>query len=83
MKHTNDTSITIATYSTDWEAHIAEGVLSNEGIPCTLTNETFSSIYPIGFNSIGGINLVVPAEYADTSRRLLDLTTAQDDSSES
>ncbi len=48
MKQTNDTSITIATYSTDWEAHIAEGVLSNEGIPCTLTNETFSSIYPIG-----------------------------------
>lgn len=83
MKQTNDTSITIATYSTDWEAHIAEGVLANEGIPCTLTNETFSSIYPIGFNSIGGINLVVPAEYADTARRLLDLTTAQEDSPES
>ncbi|WP_353057875.1 hypothetical protein [Bacteroides acidifaciens] len=57
-------------------------MLSNEGIPCTLTNETFSSIYPIGFNSIGGINLVVPAEYADTARRLLDLT-AQEDSPES
>lgn len=77
MTHSNDTNITIATYSTDWEAHIAEGVLVNEGIPCMLTNETFSSIYPIGFNSIGGINLIVPAGYADKARSLLGMTGSE------
>ena len=80
MNDSNDNRSTVLnTYSTDWEAHIAEGVLSSNGIPCTLTNETFSSIYPIGFNSIGGINLIVPAEYAAQAGELLGLETANDD----
>lgn len=78
MNNSDNTSVTIGTYSTDWEAHIAEGVLASEGIPCTLTNETFSSIYPIGFNSIGGINLVVPGQYADRARRALGIETDPD-----
>ena len=34
-------------------------ILENAGIPCMLTNETFSSIYPIGHTSLGGIQLLV------------------------
>lgn len=51
--------IIVATFSFDWQAHIAEGLLNEEGIPCVLDNEIFSTLYPLGFNSIGGINLRV------------------------
>ena len=48
-----------ATFDYDWQAHIAQGLLAEENIASTLDNEIFSSLYPIGFNSIGGINLRV------------------------
>lgn len=62
----------IATFNHDWEAHIAQGVLKENDIPSWLDNEIFSSIYPIGFNSIGGINLMVPDEYAEQAQKLLE-----------
>lgn len=56
----DDSDLVIAaTYSFDWQAHIAQGLLNEEGIPCIIDNEIFSSLYPIGFNSVGGINLRV------------------------
>ncbi len=51
--------IIIATFSFDWQAHIAQGLLNEEGIPCVIDNEIFGSLYPLGFNSIGGVNLRV------------------------
>lgn len=50
----------LTTLSTDAEAHIVAGMLESEGIPTVLDNSVFgSSVYPIGFNSIGGIRLMV------------------------
>ncbi|MGN0220016.1 MAG: putative signal transducing protein [Muribaculaceae bacterium] len=63
--------VTIATYNTDWEAHIAQGVLDTHDIESTLGNEVFSSIYPIGFNSLGGVSLNVRACDADRAREVL------------
>lgn len=69
--HDRDTLTCCATFATDWEAHIAAGVLEENGIPSTIDNEIFSSIYPIGFNSLGGIRLMVWQRDLDRARRLL------------
>ena len=50
--------VNICTYSTPVEASMARDILESAGIPCMLTNETFSSIYPIGHTSLGGIQLL-------------------------
>ncbi|MDE6098119.1 MAG: DUF2007 domain-containing protein [Muribaculaceae bacterium] len=65
--------VVVNTYSHDWEARIAKGVLDQAGIPAVIQNETFSSIYPVGFNSIGGLPLLVPAEMATRAKKLLGL----------
>ncbi|MCI9608401.1 MAG: DUF2007 domain-containing protein [Muribaculaceae bacterium] len=64
--------VTIARFSHDWEAHIAKGVLDEAGIPSVINNEIFGSVYPIGFNSIGGLTLLVRQSDADRARELLD-----------
>lgn len=55
----NDDLVIAATFDFDWQAHMAKGLLEEAGIRSVLDNEIFSSLYPIGFNSIGGINLRV------------------------
>ena len=51
--------VTIREFLTNVEASMARDILENEGISCMLTNETISSIYPIGNTSLGGIQLLV------------------------
>lgn len=63
--------IIVATYDYDWQAHMAKGILAENGIPCTLDNEIFSSLYPIGFNTIGGINLRVFRRDATRATQIL------------
>lgn len=63
--------VTVATYAHAWEAHVAAGVLDSEGIPSMLTNELFSSVYPIGFNSIGEVGLMVFSRDLERARDLL------------
>lgn len=64
------TLVTLATYSHDWEAYIAKGVLDDAGIPCVINNEIFGSVYPIGFNSIGGVTVMVRESDLEEARRL-------------
>lgn len=73
MKTDNKGWVVLNTYSTDWEAHIAKGALENAGIPAVIQNEDFASVYPIGFNSIGGLPLLVPAAKAAEAREILKL----------
>lgn len=72
-KSTTDANglVTVATYNSDWEAHIAQGVLDAHDIESVLGNEVFSSIYPIGFNSLGGVSLSVRAADAARTREVL------------
>lgn len=65
--------VILTTYSHDWEARIAKGALDEAGIPSVIQNEEFSSIYPIGFNTLGGLPLLVPAEMAQRAKKLLGL----------
>lgn len=51
--------VTIRQYATADEAAIAHDRLENAGIPCMLTNETFSSIYPISHTTLGGVRILV------------------------
>lgn len=61
----------IMVYSRETEAYIVKGMLESEGIPTMLTNQTFSSVLPVGFNSIGGVRLWVPTQDADKALAIL------------
>ena len=64
--------VNIFTYSTAVEASMARDLLENAGIPCMLANETFSSIYPIGHTSLGGIQLLVFESNEEDAIKLLE-----------
>ncbi len=58
----NDNSNTLevaAVFSTDTQAHIAKGVLDANEINSEIENELLAGVLPIGFNSIGGLRLLV------------------------
>lgn len=63
-----DRLVTIKTFATLWEAHVALGVLNELEIPAMLTNETFSQIYPVGFNTLGEVGLMVYERDAERAR---------------
>ena len=69
MEH--DQLVIVATFDFDWQAHMAQGLLTEEGIQSVIDNEIFGSLYPIGFNSIGGINLRVFRRDADRAREII------------
>ena len=73
MSNTNDKSdfVKVATFDFDWQAHIAKEVLEENDIPSFIGNEIFGSLYPIGFNSIGGITLWVRSSDADRAAEIL------------
>ena len=73
MAEKNSGWIVLTTFSSDWEARIAKGRLDEVGIPAVINNEGFAAIYPIGFNSIGGLPLLVPASEAARAAKLLGL----------
>lgn len=63
--------VIVATFDFDWQAHMAKGILQENGIPSVIDNEIFGSLYPIGFNSIGGINLRVFRRDADRATEII------------
>lgn len=71
MAKEHDELVIVATFDFDWQAHIAQGLLEEEGIRSVIDNEYFGSLYPIGFNSIGGINLRVMRRDADRARAII------------
>lgn len=68
----DDNLICVATFPNDAEAHIVAGMLEAEGIPTVLDNQIFSSLYPIGFNSIGAIRLMVRRCDSDRALNLME-----------
>ncbi len=54
-----DDPVVCAVFSREPEAYLAKSILEEEGIFVAVLNDSFSRIYPIGFNSIGGIRLMV------------------------
>lgn len=70
----NDKEKLVSIYScgSSVEAAILRDKLENEGIPCMLTNETFSSIYPIGHSTVGAIQILVFEKDSDAALRILE-----------
>ncbi len=47
------------TFSNEQEAYLAKAFLAYHDIEAILDNNIFGQLYPIGFNSIGGIRMMV------------------------
>lgn len=54
-----DDPVVCCIFSREPEAYLVKSILEQEGIFVAVINDSFSRIYPIGFNSIGGIRLMV------------------------
>lgn len=67
----------LATFPDITEASIYAGRLEADGIPCTLDNAIFSSIYPVG-GPLGDVRLMVRSE--DYERALALLAPAEGES---
>ncbi len=63
--------IQLDTFASEIEASIIKGALENERIPTMMTNQTFSRVYPIGFNSLGGVSLWVPSDMSEKALEVL------------
>ena len=70
--------ITLREYASGVDASMARNLLENAGIPCMLTNETFSSIYPLTHTSIGSIRLLVFERDAKAAAQILEEHTSHD-----
>lgn len=54
-----DEPVVCGIFSREPEAYLVKSILEEEGIFVAVANDSISRIYPIGFNSIGGIRLMV------------------------
>lgn len=61
--------VVVKRFSTLWEAQIAMAQLEQQEIPAMMLNKNFSSIYPIGFNSIGEVSIMVFERDLERARR--------------
>lgn len=66
-----NTLITIATYNNAITANIHRGRLEAEAVPATLANEQYVIANWMMSNALGGIQLQVPATYAQAARDIL------------
>lgn len=64
--------VLLNTYANYVDAHIARGVLEEEGINCWLKDENTVTIDPILTNAVGGIKLMVIREQAQRAWNLLE-----------
>ncbi len=64
--------IVINAYNNYVDAHIARGVLEEEGINCWLKDENTLTIDPILTNAMGGIKLMVVKEQGERAKDILE-----------
>ena len=63
--------IILNSYNNYIEAHIAKGVLEEQGIRCWLKDENTLTIDPILTNAVGGIKVMIAKENAQTALEIL------------
>lgn len=68
----NDEIVLCRAFSSDASAHIAQSLLEEAGIRSIIDNQIFGSIYPIGFNSIGGFRLMVNSKDLEKATEIVD-----------
>ena len=74
MKKEKDSDLVLLNeYYTEAEALFDKGILKSNGIPCMISNELMSSIYPGTITSLGAIRLLVFKRDLDEAKKLLNL----------
>jgi len=63
--------VTIATFTSPWEAHIAKGRLEVDDIPTFIAHEHHISAAWFLSNALGGVKLQVPEAYADAAQEIM------------
>ncbi|MBU3663199.1 MAG: DUF2007 domain-containing protein [Bacteroidetes bacterium] len=63
--------VTIATYTSIYEASLVKGMLENEGIPAFLKDELINQINPLYAIAIGGIKLLVDEQFKQQALQLI------------
>lgn len=59
------------TYYNDADAYIDKGVLETNGVPCVITNEIISNVYPLTMTPLGAIRLWIRKQDADLACRIM------------
>lgn len=70
-KH-NDEIVLCRRFYDDVAANLALGALRENGIPSTIDNQIFSSVYPLGMSSLGALRLMVFKKDLDRANEILD-----------
>lgn len=63
--------ITVCTVQGELKAHVIKSRLESEGIPAILKYESASKVYGLTVDGLGQVEVLVPAEYAETARQLI------------
>ena len=69
----DDRLVTVSRYDTTGDAQLAKTQLEDAGIPCMLANAEQSGLAPMFEGTEGGVQVKVPADYADEAQDVLDL----------
>ena len=69
----DDRLVTVSRYDTIGDAQLAKTQLEDAGIPCMLANAEQSGLAPMFEGTEGGVQVKVPADYADEAQDVLDL----------
>lgn len=67
----HDNLVVLNEYESSTQAYLDKGLLEANGIMCVINNEIFSNIYPITFNSIGALKLLVLKREEQLARKIL------------
>lgn len=59
------------TYYNNADAYIDKGVLETNGVPCVITNEIISNVYPVAMTPQGAIRLWINRQDADLACRIM------------
>ena len=72
-----DKLVTIATFSTPFDANMAKSVLESAGIPVFIADEYTIGMNWLYSNALGGVKVQVPESVACEAREILALQTEQ------
>lgn len=57
------------------DAYIDKGVLETNGVPCVITNEIISNVYPVAMTPQGAIRLWIKRQDADLAKAIIQSPT--------
>ena len=73
MKSTSNSNeiLLCRSFYDDIAANLAAGALRDHDIPCTIDNQVFSSVYPLGMSALGALRLMVFKKDLEKAREIL------------